>query len=376
MTARIKQLGTPSYVLEELPVYRRNPGGSWYNDYNVTSCVAQQSYYYHKGYDNNHYHARLRRGEIIPYTTWNQNESSASFGQPYYHIKRNSDGAEWYHNAIPESWGIQWYRPDASTLMKDFGVNSFDPAVVQLQKAAASIYSRGWDALTFFAELHKTVRMFKDVVQKLRSAASSREALNAWLEGRYGWRILMYDIIDINKALRNVDGGRTRFKKRNGESEKLTSISYETVTFSSVEMVFKYVDTVNISYRGSVIADIKAPDVQLNLPITLWEIVPYSFVLDWVVNVGRWLEALSFLALTSNYAAAWGIKFDHTRTTTVQSITAQSGYSEAELDFAATSQCSYVVRTPSVIPTTPLVSVNIDAFKVMDLVALLMQRLR
>jgi hypothetical protein len=50
---------------------------------------------------------------------------------------------------------------------------------------------------------------------------------------------------------------------------------------------------------------------------TAWELTPYSFVLDWVLNVGDALAATKLKYLASAYTASQGAKSVTTRTATV-----------------------------------------------------------
>jgi hypothetical protein len=257
-----------------------------------------------------------------------------------------------------------------------------------VQAAASKLYGQGWDALTFFAELHKTAAMFRNVVtsfsrlatdyRRTRWGSAARRTFNQWLEGRYGWRILLYDIEDINNVLRSIDDKtRTRYKERVGQNVTTTLSEVDTVlNFAHFHILREEIVQREIKVRGYLIADFVPPHVILNLATTSWELTRFSFVLDWIINVGSALNALSFLATDSTYTAATGIEVV-SRVWNNYSVVAHppatnfsSNWSELSGRYTITSR----IRQPRYIPILPRVHVNLDALKVIDLVALIVQQ--
>lgn len=368
MSSRLKEVGSSTPVSGFFNELKN--GNYWSGPYPTATSVA---YYRHKGENTPHFSRRRQQGELLPFTEWEQTEI-------------NGKAAGTYSMTYTPSGDVFTPDDNASTLSKSFITPSeintlidelalLDRAQTMVDTAAGKIYSQGHDTLTFLAELHKTVRMFKNFAKNLNKYAQGDELYNLWLEARYGWRILMYDLIDIQKALDNLDDKRERFKERTG-----TDVSY-TTNFDSFRdggygtWLHHFTDKVEYGVRGSVIADIKPPKFDFNPIVTGWELIPYSFVIDWFVSVGSFLDAMSFLTITSDYRAAKGFKLKVTRQTFDATPSLKPNWAGT---WTISSDCTYEIvrRIPSSVSYSPSIQVKLNAFKVADLVALVMQGLR
>jgi len=250
-----------------------------------------------------------------------------------------------------------------------------------VQAAASKIYSRGWDGLTFFAELHKTVRMFRGVGKRLidilisaRDKGSINPFSNFWLETRYGWRILIFDIKDINHLLQEWDSKRkNRVKDRVGTSK--TWQYTNTLEGAGTAGIYRDVVTEDhsLNVRGAIIADFLPPRITLNPVTTSWELVPFSFVVDWFFGVGQALEAISF-ALQSEYTSGWGVHYTISRSLDyeLEMVPSVTGDEHSYI----TEDIEIWKRVPMAVPFQPISQVNLNAFKVIDLLALVAQLLR
>jgi hypothetical protein len=258
--------------------------------------------------------------------------------------------------------------PRAEAKLKDY--------LPQIQKAASNIYSQGHDSLTFVAELTKTIAMFRhareSLIKLITQTSKGKTLAQSWLEFRYGWRTLYYDMVDITGALANLADERTRFSERTGSSSSsttATTVSFGTPGVSDLAMTFVISETKKISLRGAVTADIDPPNFQFNPAITAWELVRFSFIIDWFINVGLWLEAMSFLTFATNYAASGGVRIDVVRSCDVTSIAfgaGQTGTGVMGSDMVA----SYMIRIPGSVPIVPLINIRVDVPKFIDLWAL------
>jgi len=243
-----------------------------------------------------------------------------------------------------------------------------------VQAVAAKIYSNGWDALTFTAELTKTVAMFRGFVGRvIRQASSPKGLASLWLEGRYGWRTLAYDLIDIDKAIRNLDDGRKRYRDRVGgnTSQYLTTTHTNGAAWGTLTCT-AHINR-KIGVRGTIVADIEPPRFGFNPVTTAWELITLSFVIDWIVNVGQFLEAMSFLALSRAYVAAGGIMIEDDITQT-SSFAKAGNVSPGYWSLQTHAKATFIRRIPSAVDPIPLPKLRIGALKVGDLVALLVQK--
>jgi len=248
-----------------------------------------------------------------------------------------------------------------------------------VQKAAASIYSGGWDAATFLAEIGQLRRMLSGVATKaddLIRGRSPGELHNLWLEGRYGWRTLMYDIRDLHEVLTQSNERRTRYRQAKGLTvagnwnEYVESTSSGLITGTSSDISW----TGNL--RGTVVADIDIPDFQFNPITTAWEVTRLSFVVDWLLNVGQALEASSFLLKAKNYKAGAGYKFEFELAQSMSHVGTTGSTVVHGNDGACSGRAEVISRVPMSVSAIPRVNLRLDGWKVLDLLALIRQRVK
>lgn len=127
----------------------------------------------------------------------------------------------------------------------------------------------------------------------------AKDLSNVWLEFTFGWKPLIQDIGDCVKVLQQ-DFRTTPVKGR-------SSFSYSSES-NSEDFAWLYAQDANldvkVQYRCSVRFD--SPNLLLanslgfvNPASVAWELVPFSFVLDWFVPVGRFLESFTdFVGMT------------------------------------------------------------------------------
>lgn len=326
-----------------------------------------------QGYKNTEYTYLVAKGKLLPMTPWTgySHRFRVISGvqdvymptiNPYYRYWTEGAPYSW-QTSSPQPWVIGRSTLEAVLDTKD--------STYFVQAAAAKLYSSGWDTLTFTAELTKTIVMFRGFISRITQLALSGKLESLWLEGRYGWRTLWYDMKDIDKAIQNLDEGRKRFRDKvgttiSGSSTRVDSIitSYGTLTLNTA-----YTDKIGI--RGTVVADIEPPRFQFNPITTAWELMRLSFVVDWVINVGQFLEGLSFLALAREYTAAGGLSI--TRKYSQTSSLALTAGCFGNWNTSSEGEGTLVRRVPSSVSTIPLPKLRLDGFKVLDLIALLIQ---
>lgn len=339
------------------------------------------------GFDIPNYHKKLREGGILPFTTFNQSEVTGEVTGSYYTKTTTGDERRYYPSGFTNNCG-SWVASlaDVTDIASDADLQDL------VNSAAARIYSSGWDALTFASEFHKVVRMFGSAKRTLLRIVSdpkfrarylddlllNKKNAKTWLEYRYGWRTLMYDVKDLRKAINNLGKQRARFKDRVGYGTAGTNsyqASVDAITGACSGEYVQVETSWNISYRGAVVADIEPPTFQINPLITGWELVPFSFVIDWFITVGKTLEALSFLSLSTAYAAAYGFKCEIQKDSTYVPGTPVAGYTTVTLSGSASSRGTFTSRTPTSVSKVPSVKVNLDVSKLIDLASLLRVRL-
>lgn len=200
--------------------------------------------------------------------------------------------------------------------------------------------NEGCLALVTLRELGKTIKMVQNPFNLLRPDWKTtaklhtgfdlaRQGANIWLEGQYGWKAALLDIRNFAKAyhkVANISDGPAqedpRFSVQTSETATWANdgVFYDS-SKASFELHLQQLQSGGIDYTISSYADRKITlkgyalsrlsarqNLQLarvmtrfqmiqnalgldlaHLPTTLWESVPYSFVVDWFINWQRLL---------------------------------------------------------------------------------------
>lgn len=341
----------------------------------VQSSVTKTSSHIMTGLDNPNFHKRRRNGELLSHTPYKDFVHDGEITSTSYDAVRVSDQVHTYLKSGVYMYGspLAWTFSEAQLLEY---AESFDYEIL-VQGAAAKIYSRGHDTLTFLVELRKTMRLFTGIRENLikllkRGSANTKvnDIASLWLEYRYGWRVLYYDMVELTDAVKSINEARTRFSDRVGLSTSDTSPIQSTVPSEDGDLIVDTTVNHRISRRGSITADISPSKFQFNPVTTSWELVRFSFIVDWFIDVGTWLESMSFLALTSNYSASYGFQLNSTKYYVEHTDFNGIRYT-GSFHSEAYTEASLKVRVPSSVPKSPQTTVKLDVPKVVDILALL-----
>lgn len=233
----------------------------------------------------------------------------------------------------------------------------------ELQRAASRILTSGFDALTFAAEYRKTARTFDKFANRLRKLLHSKKAVGKniarlWLEGRYGWRQLAFDLRDLNYAVREFDHKRRIWTERSGYSySETTTIPGSYVVGSGGATVHGQTTyTTEHSIRGSVSAMVQPAAFRASPINTAWELIPLSFIIDWGLTVGNALNAYALVSAASGITSSVG---NHSVTrckSVVDSITTEPGWNTSLSAGSSTWSAFQTSRDPTPVPSNPQVS--------------------
>jgi hypothetical protein len=128
----------------------------------------------------------------------------------------------------------------------------------------------------------------------------------AWLQGYYGWGSLARDAFDLYGALSNNLKEPLLIKSSCTGSVEMTT----TATGARID-VNKWLGTVKVGCTASIQNSLARSMDEWGLinPLTVaWEIVPFSFCVDWLIPIGNTLDSLTATA---------GLKFEHGYISTV-----------------------------------------------------------
>lgn len=326
-----------------------------------------------------HFHSKRKRGELLPHTAFSQFEvEEIDFSGFDMSFNADPGGTDhWFDDHILwEPGGVRvWHSPDASG------------AQAEIQRAAANINSAGFDALTSLAELRKSATMLQRFANRLGKLLSHRgrvltgkQIAQAWLEGRYGWRTLAFEVRDLNDAITEFDAKRTMWSERSGFSyqEGHSGIMQLVDHHIYGKIEAEYVVTTTHSIRGSVTAQVQPARFTANPLVTGWELTPFSYIVDWALTVGNAIEAFNLVAAADGVSASWG-----TKSTT--SFEGARPYHTQQPNFGTATVSGgswrYVVsssqRYPSDVPLTPQISGRALApSQLLDLTSLMRARSR
>lgn len=240
------------------------------------------------------------------------------------------------------------------------------------------------DALTTAIEARKTVDMVlharrtaKDLIREALKGGkhTAKAAADAWLQWRYGWEQLGRDVKNVYELILNpyqlVVEGRAG-----------VSIPYSTTTIESgawgpcVTSLTREI-TADNSYRANCIGILKGETLNAlaDPAISLWETIPYSFVIDWFVNVGDVLGAWKVRNSLARSYSSIGAKVE------VTVLTTEDGFYETSTEGRQTNgNCREVYtsrfRLPGWNPSlVPSFNVNLTSKRIIDAAALLSKRI-
>lgn len=197
------------------------------------------------------------------------------------------------------------------SLPSSFGSNAKDIAVTQ---AWANVNQATASSLVSIAEARKTASSMTQIMARaikilravrkldakaLKGELSPSELSDRYLEARYAIRPLIYDaqgLIDAYNHKRKADRFTARGTARDHFSD---SINGTVTNFSSFRTNYRSQIEASFEARAGVLYqyDLKGLSETLSVygfdqPIeAIWELVPFSFIIDWFFNVGNTIAA-------------------------------------------------------------------------------------
>lgn len=343
-------------------------GASSYSNYQ--DVVISSNIWWYNGGETANYKSRKARGELLPLNHY------TNYAEAY---KCNAQWGFRTTNPSTNSWS-QWvwtsqcvapynFRLDADSILPRVS-QEIDP-YEYVQAAAAKLYSKGWDVLTFLAELKQVHQMFLRSGQSLIKLIKGQDLHQSWLQYRYGWRVLYYDIQDMIAAINRLDDERKRFRESAGGNLEFSDTNFITLNWPEGLVMFNEQTDFKVGARGVVVADVEPPNVSFNPFITAWELVRFSFIIDWFVNIGQWLAAMSFLAISRKHFCSAGLYVDVVRRPVFSGINLAQNCTIVQSSWDLESKWTIKYRTPASVPLGPTTITRVDVQKIIDLLALI-----
>lgn len=177
---------------------------------------------------------------------------------------------------------------------------------------------RRGDANRFLDGLRTTVegasrRRAVQSYNRLYGRDASRAAANMWLEYTYGWRPFMQDVHDATMTLMTIAEepssrvGVTRASVRDVVPVGSLQAWDQYLSFDSRE------SRAQVSYKGTWLWELKPESIPgrlglLNPLEVAWELLPFSFVVDWFLPIGDYLSQLDTSLSVTHKGGTYGYR--------------------------------------------------------------------
>jgi hypothetical protein len=207
-------------------------------------------------------------------------------------------------------------------------------------QAASNVRAPIFDGLVFVAELNETMRFLRNPIggwvrfleyakrQKRRNSRLDGTKVidfisSNWLAYRYAVRPLVFDTINLIDAVnKTIEGQEPKRFTARGTASDAGSESYTGLSSSYAANVRLNTSTSrNVSVRAGILYESKAGADNFGtslyrIPVALWEVVPFSFVVDWFINIGDYVGAISPKVGVKVLGSWTGVKDTQTSNTT------------------------------------------------------------
>lgn len=171
-----------------------------------------------------------------------------------------------------------------------------------LDKFYGAIRNSDLNLAVDLAEGKQTIRMVADAtralisLKKIALRAASKPATSlakSWLGAQYGWRPLLSTLHDL------AEFAQSNYLYRRVKVRSSQSFERPTVFTSTISPSYRY--RTRMSYRVELSALYEVVDSRLfdasrlsslDPAVIAWELLPFSFVVDWVFDIGSYLAAV------------------------------------------------------------------------------------
>lgn len=200
-----------------------------------------------------------------------------------------------------------------------------------------------------------------------------------WLEYRYGWMPLLSDAYNAAEAAASLLRDPTDWVSAGAKRSAPLEWSSPIFGGSFLQGEGTRSKLVHCRLKGDLsLADHFGLDNPLSIA---WELIPYSFVVDWFMPIGEYLETRGTLMSASNVEAFINVRSFIRKNTVTYDTERWSGVHPYRKLYYAFSRSP--ISLPSLIPAMPPLADFSDVFKgdrgvkrVLDSIALLAQRVK
>lgn len=213
--------------------------------------------------------------------------------------------------------------PFNSLIVPSFNANTYNSALSRLNEKVRGTLDLSIDLIqsrqTFkmFGLIGKAERLAMyewDKYKKSRNRRITKDVADAWLEVTYGWKPLLssiYGVADqlLNKTMSSASVVKTSFRDLASPISRKASFSigdYQCSVPSVFNQTSEYRCQIGMSFLTREGGPSSSKWTSLN-PISIgYELMPYSFVLDWFYDVGSYLRnAETALAFRNDFQGGY-----------------------------------------------------------------------
>lgn len=215
-------------------------------------------------------------------------------------------------------------------------VDGFEKSIKRLQVDAWKELIQTYDLGTELAELHKTLQFGIGILQKvrhplqtiadLREAKKYKEAASAWMQYRYAIMPLIYSAQDIAKLIKEKDNVFKTVRRRVNQQFLAPNIPVVTCFYTIRTGDVRANITCKGRWEASALHTLG--HVGLNPIQVAWELTTLSFVVDWFVNFGDYLTAVSstWSSMASQLEGCTSVRGSYTDHTFIRIVDDQRDY--------------------------------------------------
>lgn len=390
---RIRQTG-PEEVEK---VYTRTYTGTNYSSYDTNQHVLASSVYkYMDDWVDEQFKVRQGKGEIFNNPMTSHSEQLIECPPTKVSLRAEafkSDGTLDFHSSCngERSWADK--RADflpLPAIADDFISNVTSRAVTNayanrsaVEMAVSMTVAEGRKTIQGVYEiLHRVINIARAArrldLRAIADELSPKELRDRYMELRYGIRPLMIDVSNVMKAY-NAELGKLRKTMRGKIEDRVVYSDTVDSAMWGITFLNERTTAYNVEARAGVLCDVDASKLNVwgidQIAETVWEVIPFSFILGWFCNIA---------SIISSWTPKYGINelasWVTTTETTVQSVKISdisivsplpSPYDKVVYDWPGTTAWKTTVvkrRVPD--PERgiwPVLDVNLDTFKILDL---------
>lgn len=211
---------------------------------------------------------------------------------------------EYFYPIIPPTNVYSYFDFTRTRYADDDAIKRLYSKLMEVKAQMATTFAERQSTINTVADkLEKVFRAYRDVKRGRPNRAArrlgikthkprSKQAAGQWLELQYGWLPLVgdvYSLLNLNSPIRNTVFGVGRESETLRYEKSIYGVAAFDVDVSYWSIV-KYGATVHVT--DPAIAFSQQAGL-LNPAVVAWELMPFSFVVDWALPIGDYIDSLT-----------------------------------------------------------------------------------